>query len=134
MKMAAFAGRNTTGITIDGKQYHFSGEPVNISWGLLDDPIRDPSVNCAYVFRCDTPGKVTLPFAGEGFQCCVCRNYMLDCGEAYPFATCYGQVVIDVTPSVAGQWLVFYTVAVSTSPLKQSPKQQVMQQDRITRM
>ena len=106
--LLAFAGRNTTGITIDGKQYRFSEEPINISWGLLDDPIRDPSVNCAYVFRCDTPGKVTLPFAGEGFRCCVCRNYMLDCCGAYPYATCHGQVVIDITPSVAGQWLVFY--------------------------
>ncbi len=106
--LLALGGRNTCGICIDGKQYKLSQQPVNIIWGKLDGGTLDPGIREAYVLKCNTAGRLTLPFDGTGMQCALCKDYLLDPVEAYPFACGENGVTLDLDASAVERFLVFY--------------------------
>ena len=106
--LLALGGRKTCGICIDGKEYKLSRQPVNIIWGMLDPKMLDPDIKRAYVLKCDTTGRLTLPFDGAGMKCAVCKNYMLDPVQDYPFTATEDGVILDMDGSAVNQFLVFY--------------------------
>lgn len=106
--LLSLAGRNTSGICIDGKTYQLSDRPVNIIWGRMDEKSLDPAVQQVYVLKCDTAGRLTLPFDGTGMKCSVCKNYMLDPVEGYPFTLEADGVVVDLDETAVDRFLVFY--------------------------
>ena len=106
--LLALAGRKTCGICVDGKEYQLCRQPVNIIWGQMDPKLLDPNVKKAYVLKCDTAGRLTLPFDGAGMKCALCKNYMLDPLEAYPFTATHVGVILDLEASAIDRYLVFY--------------------------
>lgn len=106
--LLSLAGRNTCGICIDGRTYRLSDEPVNIVWGRLDEKILDDAVRQAYLLKCDSEDRLTLPFDGTGMKCVLCKNYMLDPVEDYPFTLEANGVVVDLDATAAGRWMIFY--------------------------
>jgi len=106
--LLALGGRNTCGISIDGQEYQLSRQPVNIIWGKLDEKLLDPQTRRAYVLKCNSAGRLTLPFDGTHMQCALCRDYLLDPVEAYPFTCGEKGVVIDLDEKAVDRFLVFY--------------------------
>ena len=93
---------------IDGKEFTLSQQPVNIIWGKLDSDTLDPGIREAYVLKCNTAGRLTLPFDATGMQCALCKDYMLDPAEEYPFSCGENGVTVDLDASAAERFLVFY--------------------------
>lgn len=106
--LLGFAGRNTSGISVDGKEYRFTRTSVNLVWGKLDEQLLDGAIRQGYVFKCDQQAQVRLPFDASGMRCALCANHMLDAVEAYPFTVSAGVTVVDVDTPAAGKWMVFY--------------------------
>lgn len=106
--LLGFAGRNTCGIRIDGKTYTFSSTPADITWGVLEAGLLDPSIRQAYLLKCSQETALTLPFDASGMQCCLCRNYTLEPTFPLSFTIENGQTRMAISPAEAGQWIVFY--------------------------
>ena len=106
--LLSLGGRKTCGICVDGKEFRLCQQPANIIWGRLDPKSLDPDISQAYVLKCDTTGRLTLPFDGTGMKCAICKNYMLDPVQEYPFIATDDGVILDLEPSAVNQFMVFY--------------------------
>ena len=81
---------------------------VNIIWGKLDEKTLDPGTREAYVLKCSTAGRLTLPFDGTGMQCALCKDYLLDPVQEYPFTCGENGVTVNLDETAAERFLVFY--------------------------
>lgn len=106
--LLGFAGRNTCGICIDGKEYIFTSEPADIAWGKVDEHILGRDVQEAYFMKYSREGRVELPFDASEMRCALCGSYMLEPGQAYPFSTKNAVTRVELDGSAAGKWMVFY--------------------------
>lgn len=107
-QLLGFAGRNTCGIRIDGRQYIFTAEPADLVWGKVDRRILGRDAQEGYFLKCSRAGRVELPFDASGMECALSRNYMLDPDEAHPFAVEKGVTIVTLDESAAGRWIIFY--------------------------
>jgi len=61
-KLAAFCGHDTTGITIDGREYRFAERPITLAWSIVGGRELAPGVRAALRLWVSEPGEVRLPF------------------------------------------------------------------------
>ena len=106
--LQAFAGRNTCGICIDGKNYQLTQTPADISWGKVDERLLDTALQSAYMLKCSKAGRVTLPFDATGMKLALCKNHTLVPLETYPYRTEGGMTIVELDASAAGSWMAFY--------------------------
>ena len=106
--LLGFVGRNTCGIIINGREYAFSHQPVDLSWGKVDTGILDAAITDAYFLKCNQAILLTLPFDATGMHCSLCKDHMLDSVEDYSFCAIDNNTCVAVTPEIVGKWIVFY--------------------------
>lgn len=106
--LTGFAGREARGITIDGKEYCFSDAPADLAWFAIDSDELENGIRKAYAVKCDTEGRVRLPFDASGMECALCRNEQLETEAPYPFAIENAETLVNIDTAAKGTWLVFY--------------------------
>lgn len=106
--LLGLVGSDTCGICIDGQEYRFTEEPVNLVWGRLDRKVLKDEIKEAYVLKCSRSVRIKLPMDAAGMACGLCANHVLDVIRDYPFTTENGETYIEISEAAAGQWMVLY--------------------------
>lgn len=106
--LTGLVGKNTTGITVDGKEYAVSDKNVNIVWFKVDKSSLDPELQEAYALKCDRAATLALPFDSTKMKCEKCGNYQLNSSSPYPFTPGDTKTLIEITPEASETWIVFF--------------------------
>lgn len=106
--LTGFAGRDTTGIRIDGRDYRFTEQPADMAFYQIDAGELSEGIQSAYAVKCDTECALQLPFDAAGMQCALCRDAQLETTAAYPFTVQNGATLVEITSQAKGQWMVLY--------------------------
>ena len=106
--LTGLVGKNTNGITVDGKRYALTDDKCNIAWFRLDTESLDKDVHKAYAVKCDRAVKMRLPFGSNGMKCKKCVDFFLNPMDDYPFTPGENETVIEIAPDACETWIVFY--------------------------
>ncbi len=106
--LLGLVGKNTTGITVDGKEYTFTDEKNDIVFFKLDASMLDPAVKEAYALKSGRATTIRLPFDSSGMKCERCAGYQLNTAGAYPFTSVHSATTVEITQDARETWLVFY--------------------------
>lgn len=106
--LTGLVGKNTTGISVDGKPYFFSDETCSIVWFKADQQILSPEIREAYALKCNRAIRLRLPFNSAGMKCEKSLNHQLNTFASYPFLSNGRETIIEVAPDACETWIVFY--------------------------
>jgi hypothetical protein len=111
-KLIGFAGRNTTGITIDGRNYQFTDEPAEIVWTLVSGNYINDDINQLFMIKVDRQVRVNIPLPVEsmdGYIVEVCDSDVFQTDREIPFEWADNQLSIKVTSNEVNKWIAVYT-------------------------
>lgn len=104
-KLNGFTGKESDGITIDGKKWVLADQKVNINFALVPKEFLSDNVSCLYICTCYTEGAtLTLPVCGcKAPKVEVCGDKIFTTVDSVPHEYSDGMVTYQVTPELVGK-------------------------------
>jgi hypothetical protein len=105
-RLAAFCGQETTGITIDGREYRFAQRPITIAWRPEVKADLSEAVRAAHRLWVSEPGEIRLPVDARGWK--AARGAVARDGTAADAVTVRADgdgLLVAVAPGQQGRWL-----------------------------
>ena len=106
--LLGFAGNETRGITIDGKEYRFAEEPVNLVFTIMPEKHMVDSIKALYMVRINKPVKVRLPLPITEIQNLkveVCENNIFKTDRSIPYKQDKYCLELNVTTAEIDKWI-----------------------------
>lgn len=110
-ELIGFAGNDTTGINIDGKEYRFTEKPAEITWSEIEVSSLQEGVQKAYVLNTDFIGALRIPMAFEKageFKVEMCEKELYNTDSPVKFEINEKEFVLNIGEKEKGKWIIIY--------------------------
>lgn len=105
-RLAAFCGNDTTGITVDGRQYELSSQPVTLAWAPVARAEWGAGVRAALRLWVSAPGAIRLPVDARRWQAVRGSDANVKDGAAPVTVRREGDgIIVEVAAGQANRWL-----------------------------
>ena len=108
--LVGFAGENTRGITVDGKEYALYSENAQFMFAVLEKSRIPEELSAVMVLRADRAGVFTVP-APAGFEnakAVLCRVDLVKADEDVQVKVENGVITVEVTENMKGKFIGVY--------------------------
>ncbi|NLO81714.1 MAG: hypothetical protein GX094_01410 [Clostridiales bacterium] len=112
-RLIGFAGSNTTGITIDGREYRFTDQAVDITWTLVSENYLCDEIDKLFMIKVNKAVKVNIPLpleSMEGYRVEVCDTEVFRTDRKIPYEWNDKQLSITITDKEVNKWIAVYAL------------------------
>ena len=112
-RLIGFAGSNTTGITIDGREYRFTDQAVDITWTLVSENYQCDEIDKLFMIKVNKAVKVNIPLpleSMEGYRVEVCDTEVFRTDRKIPYEWYDKQLSITITDKEVNKWIAVYAL------------------------
>ena len=109
--LIGFAGENTTGITIDGREYRFAHQPVDIAWTVMPKNYISDDIENLFLIRVNKAGKITIPIpvkTMDGYKVAVCDTDIYKGDREIDFEWLDNELSLSITDKEINKWIAVY--------------------------
>ena len=104
-QLLGFAGSAATGICVDGVEYVFSGEKVDLAFSCVDKERLQEGVEKALMICCKQAGVLTIPCGFEPDEAAGCALDFYKAELPVERSWADGTATVNVTEELKGKWI-----------------------------
>ncbi|HHY81680.1 MAG TPA: hypothetical protein GX505_03245 [Clostridiales bacterium] len=110
-RLVGFAGKDTRGVKIDGREYIFMDQPGDLAWTKMDDKWLCDNIGELYLIKADHPSAVNIPLpvdSTDEWKAEVCCNEIYHTDRSIPMQWMDSTLNLSITENEAGKWIAVY--------------------------